>query len=171
MKKLLSLLLIMSLTTAVSSAEDLEFSNPLISLGVVVSDLDASVEFYTEVIGMKETGGFDVPGEFASKLGLTDNKTLNVKVLKLEDSPDAPAWKLMSFGDAAKTQRSKHIDGFTGMQYITLNVVDLTPFVKRLKKHGVKLLGETPVELPSGKHLALVQDPDGTFIELIGPLK
>ena len=165
MKKLLSLLLIMSLTTAVSSAEDLEFSNPLISIGVVVSDLDASVEFYTEVIGMKETGGF------ASKLGLTDNKTLNVKVLKLEDSPDAPAWKLMSFGDAAKTQRSKHIDGFTGMQYITLNVVDLTPFVKRLKKHGVKLLGETPVELPSGKHLALVQDPDGTFIELIGPLK
>lgn len=171
MKKLLSLLFVMSLSATVSSAEDLKFSNPLISIGVVVSDLDESVAFYTDVIGMKETGGFDVPGEFARKLGLTDNKTLNVKVLKLEDSPDAPQWKLMTFGDSAKAQRSKHIDGFTGMQYITINVVDLTPFVKRLKKHGVKLLGETPVELPNGKYLALVQDPDGTFIELIGPLK
>ena len=171
MKKLLSFLLVITLSTAASSAEDLKFSNPLISIGLVVSDLDASVTFYTEAIGMKEIGGFDVPGEFASKLGLTDDKTLNVKVLKLEDSPDAPQWKLMTFGDAAKAQRSKHIDGFTGMQYITINVEDLGPFVKRLKQHKVKLLGETPVELPNGKYLALVQDPDGTFIELIGPLK
>ncbi len=171
MKKLLSLLFAMSISATVSSAENLKFSNALISIGVVVSDLDASVEFYTEAIGMKETGGFKVPGEFATKLGLTDDKTLDVKVLKLEDSPDAPQWKLMTFGAAAKAQRSKHIDGFTGMQYITLNVDDLSPFVKRLKQHEVKLLGETPVELPSGKYLALVQDPDGTFIELIGPMK
>lgn len=171
MKKLLPLLLVMSLSASVASAEDLKFSSPLISIGVVVSDLDASVKFYTETIGMKETGGFDVPGEFASRLGLTDDKTLNVKVLKLADSPDAPQWKLMTFGAAAKAQRSKHIDGFTGMQYITINVEDLSPFVKRLKQHEVKLLGETPVELPNGKYLALVQDPDGTFIELIGPMQ
>lgn len=171
MKKLLSFLLVMSLSGSVASADDLKFSNPLISVGVVVSDLDASVEFYTEAIGMKETGGFDVPGEFASKLGLTDNKTLNVKVLKLEDSPDAPQWKLMSFGDAAKAQRSKHIDGFTGMQYITISVADLAPFIERLKKQGITLLGEAPVELPNGNHFVLVQDPDGTFIELIGPMK
>ncbi|GAB5560895.1 MAG: hypothetical protein SynsKO_25420 [Synoicihabitans sp.] len=171
MKKLLSALLAMSLSAAASSADDLKFSDPLISIGVVVSDLDASVKFYTESIGMKKTGGFKVPGEFATKLGLTHGKTLDVTVLKLEDSPDAPQWKLMSFGDAAKAQRSKHIDGFTGMQYITINVEDLAPFIMRLKKHGVKMLGEAPVELPSGKHFVLVQDPDGTFIELIGPMK
>lgn len=171
MKKLLLSLIIMASSASISCANDSEFSDPLISIGVVVADLDESVKFYTEVIGMKETGGFDVPGEFASKLGLTDNKTLNVKVLRLEDSPDAPQWKLMSFGEAAKAQRSKHIDGFTGMQYITINVADLTPFVKRLNKHGIKLLGETPVELGKDRNLVLVQDPDGTFIELIGPLK
>lgn len=171
MKIFLITLLIMATTASFSSAKDSEFSDPLISIGVVVADLDESVKFYTEVIGMKETGGFDVPGEFARKLGLTDNKTLNVKVLRLEDSPDAPQWKLMSFGDAAKAQRSKHIDGFTGMQYITINVADLTPFVKRLNKHGIKLLGETPVALGKDRNLVLVQDPDGTFIELIGPIK
>lgn len=170
MKRLFSALALFAMTTSLSAADDLKFSDPLISIGVVVSDLDESVAFYTEAIGMQETGAFQVPGEFASKLGLTDGKTLDVKVLKLEDSPDAPQWKLMSFGDAAKAQRSEHIDGFTGMQYITINVADLAPFIKRLKQHKVKMLGEAPVELPNGKHFVLVQDPDGTFIELIGPM-
>lgn len=170
MKCLFPALALFAMTTSLSAADELKFSDPLISIGVVVSDLDKSVAFYTEAIGMQQTGGFQVPGEFASKLGLTDGKTLDVTVLRLEDSPDAPQWKLMSFGDAAKAQRSKHIDGFTGMQYITINVADLAPFIKRLKKHEVKMLGEAPVELPNGKHFVLVQDPDGTFIELIGPM-
>lgn len=171
MNKILPLLCLFAMTASLSSADDLKFSDPLISIGVVVSDLDASVGFYTEVIGMKETGGFKVPGEFASKLGLTNNKTLDVTVLRLEDSLDAPQWKLMSFGAAAKAQRSQHIDGFTGMQYITINVADLAPFITRLNRHDVKILGEGPVELPNGRHFVLVQDPDGTFIELIGPMK
>ena len=171
MKKLISIFSVIAMTASLPAADDLKFSDPLISIGVVVADLDKSVAFYTDVIGMTETGGFEVPGDFASKLGLTDNKTLDVKVLRLEDSPDAPQWKLMSFGGAARAQRSKHIDGFTGMQYITINVADLTPFVARLKKHGVPLLGETPVSLGENRDFVLVQEPDGTFIELIGPLK
>ena len=171
MKKLLSTLLIFAMTTASSAYAESEFSDSLISIGVVVGDLDKSLAFYTEVIGMTETGGFEVPGEFASKLGLTSGATLDVKVLRLEDSPDAPQWKLMSFGDRAKPQRSDHIDGFTGMQYITINVKNLTPFVKRINAHGVKLLGETPVALGEDRDFVLIQDPDGTFIELIGPLR
>ena len=61
LKKLCSLLLLMSLPVAVSTAAPDEFSSPLISIGVVVSDLDKSVEFYTEVVGMTRTGGFNVP--------------------------------------------------------------------------------------------------------------
>jgi hypothetical protein len=34
-----------------------------------------------------------------------------------------------------------------------------------------KLLGDTPVALGEKDHFVLVQDPDGTIIELIGPLK
>ena len=154
-----------------STAQDSEFSDPLISVGVVVSDLEAAVKFYTEVVGMTRTGGFKVPAEKATQLGLTNGVMLDVTVLRLEDSPTAPQWKLMSFGDRAKAQRSDHIDGFTGMQYITINVNNLTPFIERIKAHGVKLLGQTPVALGPGRDFVLIQDPDGTFIELIGPAK
>ena len=43
--------------------------------------------------------------------------------------------------------------------------------VERLKKAGVKLLGKTPASLGGGNFLTAFHDPDGNFIELIGPSK
>jgi catechol 2,3-dioxygenase-like lactoylglutathione lyase family enzyme len=173
MKNILSFLLLVAALASTSSsvAKAGEFADSGISVGVVVSDLEKSVKFYTEVVGMKRTGGFDVPPEFSKKSGLTDGTPLSVVVLKVEDTPSAPSWKLMTFGDKAKSQRSRYIMDHTGVQYITLNVTDLTPFVARIKKHNVKLLGETPVPLGGDKQFVLIQDPDGTFVELIGPMK
>ena len=42
--------------------------------------------------------------------------------------------------------------------------------IARIKKYKVPMLGETPTKLPNGKTFILIQDPDGTFIELIGDL-
>ncbi|MCH8218540.1 MAG: bleomycin resistance protein, partial [Planctomycetes bacterium] len=60
-----------------------EFTKPTIDIGCVVSDIDASIKFYTEAIGFKATGGFKVSTGIASDAGLTDNKALDVKVLTL----------------------------------------------------------------------------------------
>jgi hypothetical protein len=38
-----------------------------------------------------------------------------------------------------------------------------------LRKAKVKLEGKSPVDLGGGNQLATVRDPDGNFIELIGP--
>ena len=55
------------------------------------------------------------------------------------------------------------------MQYITLFVNDLSDAIARLESHHVEMLGETPTQLPDGRHFVLVKDPDDTFVELIGP--
>ena len=59
------------------------------------------------------------------------------------------------------------------MRFITINVTNLEPFLKRINEHEVKLLGETPVPLGSSgnMHFILVSDPDGILIELIGPME
>ena len=148
-----------------------EFSEDFISIGVVVEDIDKSLAFYTDVIGMKETGGFSVNAEMGQKTGLTGGIAFDVKVLKLADSPNATEWKLLSFKRGATHPDQKFIQDDTGMQYITIFVNDLHPFVERLKNNKVQLLGETPTSLGEGRHFVLVQDPDGVFIELIGPMK
>lgn len=148
-----------------------EFSSPTIGIGVVVGDLEKSVAFYTGVIGMVETGSFPINADFSKKSGLADGEPTQVKVLRLGTGEEATQWKLMSFGDKAKPLQKDFIHNHTGMRYITILVKDLTPILKRIKEHEVKLLGETPVPLGADSHFILVQDPDGTFIELIGPMK
>ena len=171
MRQLMMLTALLLLPT-VSTAAEPAFTLGAIHIGVVTKDLDASVAFYTDVIGMKKTGGFEVDGDFGKVSGLTRGLPLSVTVLKLMDSPEAAQFKLMSFEKDANTPKSAHIEDALGMQYVTLMVADLTPFVARIKAAGVPFLGETPVPLgDSGNHFVLVQDPDGTFIELIGPMK
>ena len=148
------------------------FTESAIHVGVVVKDLEASIAFYTEVIGMKKTGEFDVDAAFGKASGLTGGLAFHVDVFRLRDQPDAAQLKLMSFEKDAKSPKSTHIQDALGIQYVTLNVIDLAPFVARIKAAGVPFLGETPVPLfDTGRHFVLIQDPDGTFIELIGPME
>lgn len=172
MKNLLATLFLVSFVIAFTTQKatsQSEFSHPGIFVGNVVEDLDKSVKFYTEVIGMTQTGSFSVGKEKCKELGLTDSYDLDVTVLKLEDSPNATEWKLMSIGTKANHPKQKWMSDDTGMQYITIMVNHLDPFIERCKKHNVKILSGTPSSLGGDNYFILVQDPDGTFIELIGP--
>ncbi|WP_167618821.1 VOC family protein [Maribellus sediminis] len=146
-----------------------EFSSSAISVGVVVEDLEKSIDFYTNVIGMTKTGEFSVDKASCKKLGLTDSYQLDVTILKLENSDQASEWKLMSLGTKAKHPKQNFMSDDTGMQYITLFVNHINPILKRVKEHQVKILSEAPSTIGENRKFLLVQDPDGTFIEIIGP--
>ncbi len=155
--------------SAQKQATKSEFSNPTIFAGSVVTDLEKSVDFYTNIIGMKKTGAFSVDAEKAKELGLTNGKKIDVTVLKLEDSPQANEWKLMSFGAKPGHKKPAYLDDDTGMQYITILVNHLEPIMKRIEKNNIKILSGKPSKLEENRFFILIQDPDGTFIELIGP--
>jgi catechol 2,3-dioxygenase-like lactoylglutathione lyase family enzyme len=145
------------------------FSKSAIGVGVVVEDLEKSIDFYTNVIGMVKTGEFSVSKEQCTELGLTDSYQLDVTILKLEDSEEASEWKLMSLGTKAKHPKQKFMSDDTGMQYITLMVKHLQPVLDRVEEHRVKVLSGKPSQNGENSFFLLVQDPDGNFIELIGP--
>ncbi len=166
---ILPIILVAIFTT--NSMAQSEFSSGLIGVGLVTKDIDKSLDFYLNVIGMQKVSEFDVEAEFSKISGLSDGVPFHVDVLKLQDSPEANQWKLMSFKKEASHPTPKFIQDDNGMQYITIMVNSLEPFLKRIQKHNVKLLGDTPVPLGPDQHFVLVQDPDGTIIELIGPLK
>lgn len=172
MKKFYLNLLLFAVLHAISQMAQAqsEFSNPTIQIGVVVSDLEKSTDFYTQVIGMVKTDGFSVDGEFAKNSGLTAGEAFDVTVLKLQDSPFANEWKLMSFNRPAGQNRPAHIEDATGMRYITIFLHDLKPVVKRIRDNGIALLGETPVLMDDSRYFVLIQDPDGIFVELIGAM-
>ncbi|WP_132054150.1 VOC family protein [Pseudocnuella soli] len=147
------------------------FSSKLIGVGVVVSDIDRSLDFYINGIGMVKAYSFTIREDFSKRSGLSNGVPTAVTVLKLENSPEANEWKLMSFGKKAAHPKQQFIQDDTGMQYITINVKSLKPVMDRLTQMKVPFLGSSPTPLNNNAHLLLVQDPDGSFIELIGPMQ
>lgn len=147
------------------------FSSPLIGVGVVTSDLQKSLDFYINGIGMVKVGEFSVNEDVAKRTGLTGGIPIDVTVLKLIDSEEANQWKLMSFGKKPKGKKHKYIQDDFRMRYVTIYVHSLKQSIERLQKMGIPFLGETPTQLGENRYFLLVQDPDGTFIELIGPME
>ena len=173
MKKLKNILIFLTIGIfgTISSFSQSNFSSNLIGLGVVVSDMEGSLDFYVDGIGMVKVNSFNIDEDFAMRSGLSNGVPTSVTVLKLEDSPGANEWKLMTFGKRDTLPKQNFIQDNTGVQYITINVKALKPVMERLKQQKVTFLGKTPTPLNEKIYFLLVQDPDGTFIELIGPME
>ena len=169
---LLPALFALSLLPVRAEGPSTPFSKPVIDIGLVVGDLDKSVRFYTNVIGFHEVPGFDVPAAMGKKIGLTDSRPVKIRVFELGEGNLATKLKLMSFPDVAVAKPDRQfIHSTLGLNYITIYVSDMKQSLSQLTAGGVKLLGESPVELGGGTKLVTFQDPDGVFIELVGPAK
>jgi len=154
---------------AYSSISDKDFAKTAISIGVAVHDLEKSLEFYTHVVGMVPVRNFSVDATKAKLMGLSNGDRFDIKVLKLEDQEHAAEWKLMSFGKPTDRKKQNYIPDTNGIRYVTIFVSSMKPILERIKKYRVKTLGETPVMLDENRQFVLIQDPDGNFIEFIGP--
>ncbi|MEQ8240722.1 MAG: VOC family protein [Cyclobacteriaceae bacterium] len=140
-----------------------------LSVAVVASDYDTSFKFYTKVLGMKKDFDFNVNADAGRRTGLTPSKAFDVTVLKMESTGQDIEWKLLTFKKKGSHPKQKYINDDTGVQYVTIFVDDTRPFQQRIKDNKVKLLGDTPIKLDDGRTFLLIQDPDGLFIEIIGP--
>ena len=146
-----------------------EFTRSAISVGVLVQDMDKSLEFYTQVVGMTQVREFSIDVEKAKRMGLTNGKAFDVKVLKLENVVNATEWKLVTFGKKTNFKKQKFIEDVNGIRYATIFVKSMQPLLERIKKYGVKTYGKSPTMLDESRQFVLLKDPDGNFIEFIGP--
>jgi lactoylglutathione lyase len=178
MRTVLSTLAILLLSVCLASvrpavAADEEFTKTAIDLGMVVQDVDKSVAFYTQAVGLNEMPGFQADGQFTGDAGLTDHHAVSVRVLVLGDGPAASRLKLIALPEAKpKRGDTQFIHSEFGFRYLTIGVKDMARAVARLEKAGVKPLGKCPIALPSAANrwICVVRDPDGNFVELVGPM-
>ena len=149
-----------------------EFTRTTIDLGIVVSDVEKSAQFYKNALGFTEVPGFNVSREMAGDSGLSDYHAFKVRVLVLGDEPSATKIKIMEFPDApGKKVDNQYINSSLGFSYLTIFVSDTTAAVERAKRAGVRPV-KKPYQLGEGNfYLTLVKDPDGNIVELVGPKK
>src|SRR3954453_15651779 len=121
----------------------------LAAFGIVVQDLDRSIDFYASIIGMQEAQRIDVP-----------DKSLVEVVLAFPGSRGA-ALLLMKFDDG-QDRAYKDDGGKVGVQ-----VGDCVGGTEVARAAGYSVTRE-PAEYPGFGTIAMVSDPDGWTVELVG---
>lgn len=120
-------------------------------IGIAVSGLSESLSFYRDVLGLPEVPLADSDG--ARIVGLTAGESL-VELLEAE-SPDSPIAKFVA-------KRGP------GIHHICFAVDDLDDALARCRKHGVRVIDETPRVGAEGKRIAFLHpsSTSGVLIEL-----
>ena len=151
------------------------FSSQTIDIGIVVTDIERSLAFYKGVIGFTEKEGFKVSGKFPKLVGLTDGAPLEISVLTLGENNQATKLKLMEVESQKPTRviKQAHIHTIAGPSYLTIMVKDVDLIMERAQKHGFNAYARSPQVLPEGLPqdicLLMLKDPDGNFVEIVGP--
>ena len=146
------------------------YRKPTIDVGVIVSDAHAAEEFYEDVLGFAELDEFTVSEQVAGDSGLTDGRKFTAHVMALGDGENATRIKLIEMpGPPPARIDNRFVSSSYGPSYLTLHVKDMDPILKAAADHKVKPLAKGPVKLGGKGYLALLRDPDGNFIELVGP--
>ena len=116
-----------------------------------VGDVDASVAFYTEVLGMHEIRRKDYP----------EGRFTNVFV-GYQPEAEGPVLELTHNWDQSR------YDLGTGYGHIALAVDDVYAACERIRERGGKITREPGPMKHGTTVLAFAQDPDGYKIELLG---
>lgn len=124
-----------------------------LQVGIVPSDLAASLAFYRDVLGLPYTG--PRPALENRTLHMFSFGTVSVKLLDSTHPPRPPA----------RDHPGPYPAG-VGIRWLTLDVVELAPVVDRCRAAGARFQLE-PTELRPGLRVAIVEDPDGNAIELV----
>jgi predicted lactoylglutathione lyase len=174
--KILSISLIAILSKICLGANESNFANQTIDIGIVVKDINRSLQFYKDVVGFEQKEGFQVGGSFPKLVGLTDGTNLKISVLRLGNEETATKLKLMQVHGKKPTRvvNQSYIHSIAGFSYLTIFVKDVDKVLNNAIKNGVKPYAKSPQILPKGLPqdvcLLMLKDPDGNFIEIVGPL-
>ncbi len=129
-------------------------------IGMCVSDVDASIRFYTELFGFTVERELRMPDEVTAKLLLLDPPVgMRAVYLRLGDL----VLELLAYerpGGAAPW-RERTMDE-PGLTHLSIGVDDYDAALERVESLGRKL--EPSSDLGSA---AMVRDPDGQLVEIL----
>lgn len=142
-------------------------------IGFTVSDLDQSVAFYKDILGLTYVGEMFMEGPSTEELFKREGAAARVAYLKTADE-HAPLVELIQFSDVASLKDTPSLFK-TSISEFCFMVDDIDAEYERLVDLGVKFLSAPQTfdstEYGFGKSRAVyLFDPDGNILELIQSL-
>ncbi|GGG04630.1 VOC family protein [Paenibacillus abyssi] len=121
-------------------------------VGVMVKDLDASIEFYTKVLGMQHLGTM-----------LHTNGVIRLGFLAFPGASETQIELVEGYNPDLPAEGKVHHMAFT--------VDDVHAEVERIKSLNIPLRDTEITTLPNGAQYFFFYGPDGELLELFQPVK
>ena len=136
--------------------------------GVTVSDVERSLIFWRDLLGLEEVGRGVIEWEHLDRLVALPNTKIEWVELTI---PGGGTVELSQYHRPVGEPVVPGEENEPGRSHISLLVGDLASVLSRLRAADVRTRTEEPVDIPVGAYAggkaAYVFDPDGVEIELI----
>jgi len=141
--------------------------------GIVVADLDAAIDFYTQLLGLQVIRRMEEGGEYlAALLGLPDVRMTSVK-LGLPATAPGEATKavleLLYFHQPVARDAERRINDL-GPTHVAFTVADVDELYRRLKSHNIETISPPLLSEDGAVKLLFGRTPDGTYLEFVEEL-
>lgn len=136
--------------------------------GVTVSDVERSLTFWRDLLGLEEVGRGIVEWEHLNRLVALPDTKIEWVELRI---PGSGTVELSQYHRPVGAAVEPGEENEPGRSHVSLLVDDLVSMLARLRAAGVRARTDEPVDIPVGSYAggkaAYVFDPDGVELELI----
>ncbi len=138
------------------------------NVGIVVEDLDAAIDFFTE-LGLELEGRAPIEGDWAD--GVTGLRDMRVEIAMLRTPDGHSRLELSRFltPPVVADHRGAPVNSL-GYLRVMFTVEDINETLARLEQHGATLVGEV-VQYADSYRLCYIRGPEGILIGLAQELK
>lgn len=134
-------------------------------VGIVVEDLERSLRFYRDVLGLTVRSSALESGPFIDHL--LSLRGVAVRTCKLGVGEGGAMIELLAFENPPASPRRDISVRTPGPTHVALTVTDVSAISRAIREGGGKLIGD-PRQSPDGKVVACyAQDPEGNLLELV----
>ena len=134
--------------------------------GFVVRDLERSVAFYTEVMGLETLMQLEIDGEFAERVVGFGDAHLKVALLNMGDGHNLELVQYI-YPPSAEGQINRNDLGASHLAFFVENIEE---YYATMSQKGLRFIGPPPSLTQDGKVVIkaiYAQDPDNNWLEFV----
>jgi catechol 2,3-dioxygenase-like lactoylglutathione lyase family enzyme len=134
------------------------------NIGIVVEDLDATIEFFRE-LGLELEGRAMVEGAWAGRVTGLGDQRVEIAMLRTPDGHSRLELSRFLAPPVVADHRNAPVNAL-GYLRVMFAVDDLDETLARLRKHGAELVSSDVVQYEDAYRLCYLRGPEGLLIGL-----
>ena len=134
------------------------------NVGIVIEDLDATIEFFRE-LGLELEGRAMVEGEWAGRVTGLGDQRVEIAMMRTPDGHSRLELSRFLAPRVVADHRNAPVNAL-GYLRVMVAVDDIDETLARLRKHGAELVSSEVVQYEDAYRLCYIRGPEGLLIGL-----